>query len=59
MTMKGVVVEVRENKRLVLAEPKHRLLLLLRIGFFAVGGRASGGAADVDYVHQDIAASQT
>lgn len=58
MTMERVV-EVRENKWLVLAEPKRWLLLLLCIVVFAVGGRASSGAADIDYVHQDIAASQT
>lgn len=58
MTMDRVV-EVWENKWLVLAEPKHWLLLLLCIVVFAVGGWASSRAADIDYVHQDITASQT
>lgn len=58
MTMEGVV-EVRENKWLVLAKPKHWLLRLLGIVVFAVSGRASSRAAHIDYVHQDITASQT
>lgn len=58
MTMERVA-EVWENKWLVLAEPKHRLLLLLCIVVFAVGGRASSRAANIDYVHQDIAVGQT
>lgn len=59
MTMDRVV-EVWENKWLILAEPEHWLLLLLaRIVVFRVGGRASSRAADIDYVHQDITASQT
>lgn len=58
MTMESVV-EVWENKCLVLAEPKCWLLLLLCIVVFAVGGRASSRAADIDYVHQDITVSQT
>lgn len=54
------VVEVWENKRLVLAEPKHLLLLLLLYDVvFAVCGCTSSGAADIDYVHQDITARQT
>lgn len=56
MTMKRVV-EVRENKWLVLAEPKHWLLLRLCIVVFAVSGWASSRAADIDYVHQDITVS--
>lgn len=58
MTMERVV-EVWENKWLVLAEPKHWLLLLLCIVVFAVGGRASSRAANIDYVHQDITIGQT
>lgn len=58
MTMERVV-EVWENKWLVLAEPKHWLLLLLCIVVFAVGGRASSRAAHIDYVHQDITVGQT
>lgn len=57
MTMEGVV-EVWENKWLVLAEPKHWLLLLL-CSVFAVCGWASSRAADTDYVHQDITVRQT
>lgn len=57
MTMERVV-EVWENKWLVLAEPKHWLLLCLCIVVFAVSGWASSRAADIDYVHQDITASQ-
>lgn len=53
------VAEVWVNKLLVVSEPKHLLLLLLCIVVLAVGCRASSGAADVDYVHQDIAAVQT
>lgn len=53
------VVKVWENKWLVLAEPKHWLLRLLCVVVFAVGGRASSGAAHIDYVHQDVAAGQT
>lgn len=58
MTMQRVV-EVWENKWLVLAEPNHWLLLLLGIVVFAVGGRASSRAAHIDYVHQDITVAQT
>lgn len=58
MTMERVV-EVWEYKWLVLAEPKCWLLLLLCIVVFAVSGKASCRAVDIDYVHQDIAASQT
>lgn len=58
MTMQRVV-EVWENKLLVLAEPKRWLILLLCIVVFAVGGWASSGAADVDYVHQDVTGIQT
>lgn len=58
MTMERVV-EVWENKWLVLAEPNHWLLLLLCIVVFAVGGRASSRAANIDYVHQDITVGQT
>lgn len=57
MTMERVV-EVWENKLLVLAESEHWLLLLLCIVVFAVSGRASSRAADIDYVHQDITAIQ-
>lgn len=53
------VVEVWENKWLVLAEPNHWLLLLLCIVVFAVCGRASSRAAYIDYVHQDITVGQT
>lgn len=58
MTMEGVV-EVWENKWLVLVEPDHWLLLLLCVVVFAVGGWASSRAAHINYVHQDIAAGQT
>lgn len=58
MTMEGVV-EVWENKRLVLAEPEHWLLLLLCVVVFVVHGWASSWAAHINYVHQDIAAGQT
>lgn len=58
MTMEGVI-EVWEKKRLVLVESKHLLLLLFRIVVFAVNGGASSRTANVDNVHQDIAAGQT
>lgn len=57
MTMERVV-EVWENKWLVLAEPECWLLLLLCIVVFAVSGQASSRAADIDYVHQDIIVGQ-
>lgn len=57
-TMQGVF-EVWENKWLVLAELKRWLLLLLGIIVLAVSCQASSRAADIDYLHQDVAASQT
>lgn len=58
MTMKRIV-EMWEKKWLVLAESKHWLFLLLCIVVFAVGDGASSRAANIDNVHQDIAAGQT
>lgn len=55
MTMKRIV-EMWEKKWLVLAESKHWLFLLLCI---VVGDGASSRAANIDNVHQDIAAGQT
>lgn len=51
LVAKEGIVEVRENKWLVLAELKHWLLLFLNVTIFAVGSRASSRAADTDHVH--------
>lgn len=58
MTMKRVV-EVWEKKWLVLAESKYWLFLLLCIVVFAVCDGTSSRAANIDNVHDDIAAGQT
>lgn len=58
MTMKRVV-EVWEKKWLALAEPKYWLFLLLCIVVFAVCDGTSSRAANIDIVHDDIAAGQT